>query len=373
MSTLSLGTIQISPFCYRLLIRFPDRIKSRDNFATFYFVACEKSVRFADKCFHHDKKGRKTWNWHFLCLHTRTRLLQLADGTGLNPSLQARKFGGKELDLTNGYVNYDFGARGYNPLLGVWDRMDQMCEKYYDTNPYAYCINNPINFIDPFGKEPVYNRYGQYLGTTSEGFQGDILIYSGNDEINFGDMTREEVFKNYSNDIETLDMELSYAAGGIERKYLSNIWTHIASHFEGLQVYDEKFTLSSFEDKRIKFQSDNINTCWYTITPYDSSSLPSIYGTSNNIYNYESTVENIASSIIVHEWYSHVIKHVSSRIKSHRLAYKNVINFKYLWNKTTDSYKRYNLDYLRYYTNKETGRKNVDSIYQNLYKRYVGK
>ena len=295
------------------------------------------------------------------------------DGTGRNPSFQTRKFGGKELDLTHGYVNYDFGARGYNPLLGVWDRMDQMCEKYYDTNPYAYCINNPINFIDPFGKEPVYNRYGQYLGTTSEGFQGDILIYSGNDEINFGDMTREEVFKNYSNDIETLDMELSYAAGGIERKYLSNIWTHIASHFEGLQVYDEKFTLSSFEDKRIKFQSDNINTCWYTITPYDSSSLPSIYGTSNNIYNYESTVENIASSIIVHEWYSHVIKHVSSRIKSHRLAYKNVINFKYLWNKTTDSYKRYNLDYLRYYTNKETGRKNVDSIYQNLYKRYVGK
>ena len=46
------------------------------------------------------------------------------DGTGLNPSLQTRKFGGKELDLTHGYVNYDFGARGYNPLLGVWDRMD---------------------------------------------------------------------------------------------------------------------------------------------------------------------------------------------------------------------------------------------------------
>ena len=55
----------------RLLIRFTDRMMRWDIFATFYFVACEKSVRFADKCFHHDKKGRKTWNWHFLCLHTR--------------------------------------------------------------------------------------------------------------------------------------------------------------------------------------------------------------------------------------------------------------------------------------------------------------
>ena len=65
-------------------------------------------------------------------------------------------------------------------------------------------------------------------------------------------------------------------------------------------------------------------------------------------------------------------KHVSSRYSSHRLAYKNVINYKHLWDKTTDSYKKYNLDYLRYYTEKETGRKNVDRIYRNLYRRYVG-
>ena len=73
------------------------------------------------------KAGKHGTGISYAYIHGRqgnTRLLQLADGTGLNPSLQARKFGGKELDLTHGYVNYDFGARGYNPLLSVWDRMD---------------------------------------------------------------------------------------------------------------------------------------------------------------------------------------------------------------------------------------------------------
>ena len=65
---------------------------------------------------------------------------------------------------------------------------------------------------------------------------------------------------------------------------------------------------------------------------------------------YETTVENIQSSVIVHEWYSHIMKKNGDRFKSHRLAYKNVINYKTLWNKTTDSYKRFYLKQLLLYT-----------------------
>ena len=67
------------------------------------------------------------------------------------------------------------------------------------------------------------------------------------------------------------------------------------------------------------------------------------------------------------------MKHTSDKNNSHRLAYKNVINYKYLWNKTTDKYKYFNLYNLWYYTNKETGRNNVDPKYRNLYRKYVGK
>ena len=41
---------------------------------------------------------------------------------------------GKELDRMHGLDTYDYGARQYDPILGRWDRMDPLCEKYYDLN-----------------------------------------------------------------------------------------------------------------------------------------------------------------------------------------------------------------------------------------------
>jgi len=48
----------------------------------------------------------------------------------------------------HGLDTYDYGARLYNPLIGVWDKPDVYCEKYYNVNPYVYCHNNPISRID---------------------------------------------------------------------------------------------------------------------------------------------------------------------------------------------------------------------------------
>lgn len=46
-------------------------------------------------------------------------------------------------------------------------------------------------------------------------------------------------------------------------------------------------------------------------------------------------------------------------------------NYKPLWNKTTDKYKKFNLIKLRKYTYEETGRDNVDGKYRRLYNKYV--
>ena len=162
-------------------------------------------------------------------------------------------FNGKELDEETGL--YYYGARYYDPKMSVWYSTDAMQEKYPWVTTYGYCMNNPVKFKEPFGEEPVYDKRGKFLGATSEGFKGDILIYSGRNNINFGKMTRKELFEQYRDYIETLDMELSFAAGGIDKKYLPKIWTHIVSHFEGLQVYDEKFTLSSIANGRIYYNS----------------------------------------------------------------------------------------------------------------------
>ena len=46
-----------------------------------------------------------------------------------------------------GYI--DYGARQYDPVLGRWFAQDPLAEKYYGISPYAFCNNNPVNYVDP--------------------------------------------------------------------------------------------------------------------------------------------------------------------------------------------------------------------------------
>ena len=46
----------------------------------------------------------------------------------------------------------DFGARFYDPATAIFLQQDPLAEKYYNLSPYAYCANNPVNFVDPDGE-----------------------------------------------------------------------------------------------------------------------------------------------------------------------------------------------------------------------------
>ena len=86
---------------------------------------------------------------------------------GLNTGLQQYKYNGKELDRVAGLNTYDYGARQYFSPLPTWDRMDALCEKYYNISPYAYCKNNPIKFIDLWGMVlgDYYDNKNNYIGS----------------------------------------------------------------------------------------------------------------------------------------------------------------------------------------------------------------
>jgi RHS repeat-associated protein len=84
----------------------------------------------------------------------------LSTGTDIQPYL----YNGKELDRVHGLNWYDYGARMYDVTLGHWTTVDPLCEKYYNVSPYAYCGNNPVNRIDPDGKDEwELNRLGEIV------------------------------------------------------------------------------------------------------------------------------------------------------------------------------------------------------------------
>ncbi len=71
-------------------------------------------------------------------------------GTSTNPT--SYKYTDQELDTSTGLYNYD--ARHYDPAIGRFISPDSLIPNLYDPqqlNPYAYCSNNPLIYVDPTG------------------------------------------------------------------------------------------------------------------------------------------------------------------------------------------------------------------------------
>ncbi|NLN26200.1 MAG: hypothetical protein GX163_11285, partial [Bacteroidetes bacterium] len=259
--------------------------------------------------------------------------------------------------------NYYYSARYYSPKYNLMLSVDQMYDLYPSFSPYAYTLQNPLIYVDPTGMvvEPIYDTEGNHLGNTKEGFTGEVLIYdnAGGALPDFENMTADEA-KQWG--AVTFDSQI----GNLSDDTKSKIWTDIVSKMEGMEIYDETFSMSDLEGGKIHFGSSGN----WSIPEKDLGKRKGTISGSGN-YIYETTVENIQSSVIVHEWYSHIMKGQGGKnLKSHRLAYKNVINFKPLWDKTTEAYKGYNLRALQRATKDETKRPRVDPLYRNLYNKY---
>ena len=103
-------------------------------------------------------------------------------GTRVSLSAQAYdpsnryRYNGKEEQVTGSVGLTDYGARLYDNSLPRWTTPDPLAEKYYGISPYAFCNNNPVNFVDPDGRDPIYKRtlFGGVKQIGDDGKNGSV-------------------------------------------------------------------------------------------------------------------------------------------------------------------------------------------------------
>ena len=71
----------------------------------------------------------------------------------LNSHNSPFKFNAKELDPETG--NYYYVSRYYDPKWSLFLSVDQHYFNYPSFSPYAYTFHNPINFVDPDGRDGI--------------------------------------------------------------------------------------------------------------------------------------------------------------------------------------------------------------------------
>ena len=80
-------------------------------------------------------------------------------------------FAGGLCDKDTGLVR--FGYRDYDPETGRWTAKDPILFAGGDTDLYGYCLNDPVNLLDPFGLSEadvskIYNIFRNSVNTMTE-------------------------------------------------------------------------------------------------------------------------------------------------------------------------------------------------------------
>lgn len=259
-----------------------------------------------------------------------------------NADVQPLKFLGKEWDHQHGLDLYDFGARLYDPAVGRWTTMDPLCEKYYSISPYAYCHNNPVNRIDPDGRDDYYSVGGQFLFRDSK--KTDRIIIR--DLVSYS--TKQQGWEFGPNPDTPIEQTV------LSAEAYSKIFTNILSEMKDVDIYllhnqsvsvvvspNDYDIESTFNDPYSAFSSEGVvNAATQHLNGVKKITACINYlGASDNRKLF-ATLSNVQNLLGVHEYIGHGVKGWSG--SNHKLVYKN--QFKHpSWKRTTGYFKRQEL------------------------------
>ncbi len=107
-------------------------------------------------------------------------------------SIYERIEGNKSSDVVVFHTNND--SVYLKPLMVVKWNIDPLAGEYPNTSPYVYCLNNPMNMIDPDGRNPIVSQDGTVLGASNNDWKGTTIVMNAED-YNKNGMSNEEALK----------------------------------------------------------------------------------------------------------------------------------------------------------------------------------
>jgi len=231
----------------------------------------------------------------------------------------------------------NMNGRLYDPVIARFfspDNYVQIPEFTQSFNRYSYCLNNPLSYTDPTGQmwNPIFDRNGFLKGCTSEGFVGEVLVYSGDEFVDWSKMCREGA-KQYAKDKKNSLINIQEA--DLSAKALSKIYTRI--------LLEGGFFTSKLMGKAVAVRNgeDMFNNPSGNDFASGSLGIPSKVSVNQRhrlAKELLTTVENIQNLLGVHELQGHGQNKFGTIFDTHHKAFELQLNHS-TWDNTTSNYK----------------------------------